>query len=289
MKYICFFTNGHNGDIVHSKSFIEDIASQLDIPCLYHHNNNPIISKDLSTTFTQVFPSDYYSRFIETEKIFFVNTWLYPYSQDDFFVGVNMESNYKIYSYICSVINQKFNKNLKLKNIESYLPFINFNNVNRDNIEHFASLNQGKKVLFCNGPCMSGQSSYNENLKELIERLSQKYKNVTFVATEKFETDLDNILFTDDIININRCDLNEIGYLSTFCDLIIGKNSGPFCFSTNRDNYNDENKVFFAFGHSVSDCFHTGSSIKAKFIFNSSENKDIIDNAIDDTIQKHLL
>ena len=289
MKYICFFTNGHNGDIVHSKSFIEDITNQLDLPCFYHHKKNPIITQDLSSTYTQISPSDYYARFIDTEKIFFINTWLYPYSQDNFFVGVNMDTNYKIYSIICDVINEKFNKNIKLKSIESYLPFINFDNVEKNNIENFVKSNSNKKVLLCNGPCMSGQSCYNDNLKELTEKLSQKYKQITFIATEKFQTNFDNIFFTDDIININKCDLNEIGYLSTFCDLIIGKNSGPFCFSTNKDNYNNEKMIFFAFGHNEGDCFHKNVQIKAKFIFNNSENKDIIDNSIEETIQKYLL
>ena len=292
MKYICFFSNGHNGDIVHSKTFIEDITNQLDIPCFHHHKKNPIITKDLSSTFTQIAPLDNHAKFIETEKIFFVNTWLFPYVIDHSFVeyaGINMETNYKIYSDICDVINQKFNKKIKLKSIEYYLPFINFNNVERGGIKNFITSNPNKKVLLCNGPCMTGQSCYNENLKDLIERLSQKYKNIIFIATEKFKTNFNNIFFTDDIIKINNCDLNEIGYLSTFCDLIIGKNSGPFCFSTNKDNYNDEKKVFFAFGHNESDCFYKNVSIKAKFIFHNSENKDMIDQSIEKTIQKYLL
>lgn len=289
MKYICFFTNGHNGDIVHSKGFIEYITKQLDIPCLYYHHNNYRISQDLSTIFTQISPPDYYSKFIETKEIFFINTWLWPYLLDNSFKDVNIETNYYIYSGICDIINEKFNKNIKLKDIESYYPYIDFNKVEKKNIEKFVNTNLNKKILFCNGPCLSGQSAYNQDLSDLIKTLSQKYPNITFIATQKFQTNFNNIIFTDDIIQINGCDLNEIGYLSTFCDLIIGRNSGPFCFSTIKENYNDEKKIFFAFGHNKMDCFHGNVKIKAKFIFNNSENKELIDQSIEETIQNYLL
>jgi ADP-heptose:LPS heptosyltransferase len=289
MKYICFFTKGHNGDIVHSKAFIQDIATQLDIPCLYHHLNNPKISEDLSTTFTQISPPDYYSKFIETEKIFFINTWLWPYLLDNSFKDVNIETNYHIYTGICNVLNERFNKNLKLKNIESYYPYIDFSKIEKRNIEKFVNSNSNKKVLFGNGPCLSGQSAYNQDLSDLVEILSQKYSDIIFIATKKFETESKNIVFTDDIIQINGCDLNEIGYLSTFCNLIIGRTSGPFCFSTIKENYNDENKIFYAFGHRIGDCFHGSIEIKAKYIFNDSENKEMIDASIDKTIQDYLV
>ena len=42
-------------------------------------------------------------------------------------------------------------------------------------------------------------------------------------------------------------DLNEISYLSTFCDVIIGKESGPFAFCTIKDNLMNENKTFINF------------------------------------------
>lgn len=289
MKYICFFTNGHNGDVVHSKSFIEDITRQLDIPCLFHHKSNPKVSQDLTAKFTQISPPDYYSRFIETKKIFFVNTWLYPYSLDDFFMGVNMDSNYQIYSGICEVLNQRFNKNIKLKDIELYLPFNNFDNMEKNNIEIFAKSNSNKKVLFCNGPCLSGQTCYNDDMSEIIQSLSKTYTDIIFIATQKFETICDNIVFTDDIINIKGSDLNEIGYLSTFCDLIIGRNSGPFCFCTNKTNYNNENKIFFAFGHDPKDCFHESVKIKAKFVFDNSENKDTINKSIEEVIKNYVI
>lgn len=289
MKSICFFTNGHNGDIIHSKSFIQEITQQLDIPCLYHHKNNFKISQDLLTTTTQITPNNYYEKFIETKSIFFINTWLWPYLLDKSFEDVNLETNYEIYKNICKVINSIFNTNIELKEIENYFPFINFDLIQKENIENYSLHNKNKKVLLCNGPCLSGQSSYNEDMSSIIEKLSIEYKNIVFIATQKFNTNCDNIHFTDDIIQIRGCDLNEIGYLSTFCNLIIGKNSGPFCFSTIKDNYNDPNKIFYAFGQRKGDCFHGNVKINAKFFFDGASDETMLYNSINSIIEENLL
>lgn len=290
MKYICFFTEGHNGDIVHSKSFVQDIADQLDIPCLYHHKKNLKLTEDLNVVTTQIAPSSYYEKFIETENIFFINTWLYPYLlEKNFQLDVNVETNYNIFSGVCERINKVFNTNIKLKSIENYLPFIDFSFSKTQNIDTYISQNQNKKILFCNGPCLSGQSPYNEDMSSIMEKLSSTYPDITFIATQRFDTEKSNIHFTDDIININECDLNEIGYLSTFCSLIIGRNSGPFCFCTIKQNYNDKNKIFYAFGHRKSDCFHGSLNIKSQFIFDYSSTEQDIYHSLNKIIVENLI
>jgi hypothetical protein len=47
-----------------------------------------------------------------------------------------------------------------------------------------------------------------------------------------------------DIIQQEGCDLNEISYLSTFCNMIIGRGSGPQTFSITKRNLNDPDKIF---------------------------------------------
>jgi len=44
----------------------------------------------------------------------------------------------------------------------------------------------------------------------------------------------------------NNFDLNEISYLSTFCDVIIGRGSGPYCFSHVKKNIFNENKTYIS-------------------------------------------
>lgn len=277
MKCIVFFSNGHNGDIIHSKSFIDDISSNVTFPCLYNYKGRPEIIDDIEAKYTQICPKNYYDTFIESNSILYVNTWLYPYIIQPEYNGVTLKTNYKIFELVYKKINSLFNTNLRLKPIKDYFPSIDFSKINCDSVTKFVSNDTARKVLFCNGKIRSGQSKYNGNMSDLIVKLASTYKNITFIATEKFNCNLDNIKFTDDIINIKGCDLNQIGYLSTFCDLIIGRNSGPFCFTTIKDNLNNPNKTFYAFGHNETDCFLHGIDINSKFIFQSSEIIEQID------------
>jgi hypothetical protein len=55
-------------------------------------------------------------------------------------------------------------------------------------------------------------------------------------------------LFASEIIKKeNGSDLNEISYLSTKCNVIIGRASGPFTFAINRQNIEDPNKILLSF------------------------------------------
>lgn len=279
MKYIAFFTAGHNGDIVHSKAFIKDISENVNVKCLYHYSSNSSLIEDLNVSYTQILPPNYYELFFELNSILYINVWLWPYinnSEEYKKSGVTLKTNYKIFEEIYQKINLHFNTNLKLKPIEKYIPCIDFSKVNCSTVENYIQKDQSKKVLISNGPCLSGQSIHNDDMFEFIIELANQYKNITFIPTQKFDSSLDNIKFTDDITQIKGCDLNQIGYLSTFCNLIIGKNSGPFCFSTINQNLNDPNKTFYAFGQNSTDWFCTGIDTKANHIFQTSTQlKDI--------------
>jgi hypothetical protein len=273
MKYIVFFTAGHNGDIIHNKAFIKDISENINVKCLYHYRSSSSLIEDLNVSYTQIYPHDHYELFSEVNSILYINLWLFPYilKNDEYKKsGVTLKTNYKIFEKIYQKINLHFNTNLKLKPIEQYLPCIDFSKVNCSTVENYIQKDKSKKVLFSNGPCLSGQSIHNGDMSEFIIELANQYKNITFIATQKFNSTLDNIKFTDDITQIKGCDLNQIGYLSTFCNLIIGKNSGPFCFSTISQNLNDPDKTFYVFGHNPNDWFCTGIEIKANHIFQTS-------------------
>ena len=80
--------------------------------------------------------------------------------------------------------------------------------------------------------------------------------------------------------------MNEISYLSTFCDLIIGRNSGPFCFASNKENINSINKTFYAFNDRKTDCFYKDVEIKANYIFEPFQSLDKIFQDINALLQK---
>lgn len=293
MKCICLFSNCHNGDVMLSKSFIKDIAEQLDIPVLYQHNNSHKTSIDIPVIPTQIHPNALYEKFVQTKNILFVNVWLYPYLIDDNdpITDITIESHYYVYYKICEKLNEILGTKLELKSVEYYLPYVDPNFIDTKNIDEYVSKNENKKILISNGPCLSGQAYYNGDMSSIIGELSLKYNDIIFIPTHKFETKNSNIHFTDDIIRANECDLNEIGYLSKFCDIIIGRNSGPYVFCWTKENLNNPNKIFYSFGcpgTNITDCFYRNIDVKCKSIFEALHTEEEIFNSIDKLINENI-
>ena len=101
-----------------------------------------------------------------------------------------------------------------------------------------------------------------------------------------------NVFFTDNIINDelifqtntfwesnrqkNTCDLNEISYLSTCCDVIIGKNSGPFVFCETKDNLMDERKKIVSFSKGPKESMSYGIEKKCEYHLVTDHSADNI-------------
>lgn len=293
MKSICFFSHFHNGDIFHIKSFLRDIISQIDTTYYIAHPNSDIITCDIDMEYINIpiywskFNDTYvenrelnknhvnllvgkeHTKFFSTEDCFYINAWIGGYfTEDNEYNGeCSLRGFYKMFKNIYKNINQEFGTNLKLKDLNEYIPFVDYSKINCEKIKTFVEEYTSPKILICNGPALSGQTTYNSDMAEIIIPLAEENKNRIYICTNKFETELDNIKFTDDIFELNRCDLNEISYLSKFCNLIIGRNSGPFCFTTTKENVNDESKIFLAFGSRETDCFLYKMKIQASFTF----------------------
>jgi hypothetical protein len=132
--------------------------------------------------------------------------------------------------------------------IESYIPDINWSSYDISGIDNFFLSNNKKfYCLISNGDVLSGQSK-NHNLNRIIEPIAERYKNVGFILTNSNNKIIkENVFYTDDIIKTDGGDLNEIGYIGTKCDIIIGRGSGPFCFCHNKTAMNDPSKTLISF------------------------------------------
>jgi hypothetical protein len=137
--------------------------------------------------------------------------------------------------------------NINIESIEYYIPMIDFNKVEKNHIDKFV-FNTKKKILISNGNVRSNQAS-NINLKPLILELS-KYKDYIFILTDDSDRLLvDNIFYTNDIIKSDDCDLLEISYLSTKCDIIIGRSSGPYTYCMVKENFYNVDKLFIGISY----------------------------------------
>lgn len=290
MKKICFLNYFHNGDLFASKSFIKQIIDSVDTEFLYCHLNNPLVLSDLNLKhkdFSEIPKIFNETKFFDTEDIFYINTWIGSYFTDEESTKecCTLKFSYDMFSEIYSEINKKFSTNLKLYSINDYYPDIDFSKFNISAIHEYVEKDKNKKILFCNGPSMSGQCLYTGDMKPVIESLSKKYSNHTFICTHQFNTARDNIKFTSDIIKIEGCDLNEIGYLSTFCDIIVGRNSGPHCFTANKQNVNDPTKAFYAFGQDPRVSLYYNVDVQCKFVYEVFESLEQLEASIEELIE----
>jgi hypothetical protein len=197
-----------------------------------------------------------------------------------------MNSLWHQWDKILDTINGHFNTEISLRaDKESYLPKIDFTKFDVSSIDEFLKTHTNKKILICNGPPKSGQS-FSDNMQDFINLAAEESPNIDFICTTKFDTTLNNVLFTDDIIvdnevedkrapwedrEVNNCDLQEISYLSEHCDAIVGKNSGPFVFCETYNNYMNPNKKFLSYnvswgiGKPPTETMSNGLDIKCKY------------------------
>jgi len=314
MKSICFFCHFHNGDVFHIKSFVKEVISEVNTKFYIAHPNNQIITSDLNIEYINIPYSNMsvnasksrqnttnndhqkhidilnnseHSKFIDTPECLYINTWIGGYfSPDNEYTGeCSLRGFYRMFSFIYEKINEQFSTDLKLKSLEEYYPFVDYSKVDVSNIDSFLKKNTTEKVLVCNGPTLSQQTTYNSDMSEILNSIAEKNPDKTFIVTKKFSTHNDNIVCSDEIIKADNCDLNEISYLSKFCKLIIGKNSGPFCFTLTKENLNDESKTFFSFGSSELQCLAYGMNPKCSFVYEYYESIEKISKTISELLE----
>jgi hypothetical protein len=289
MSKIIFFNHYHRGDLLTHKEFIRQLQNELpDFTFEYMHFNHPKLTRDLNIPVIGAPENlDAKTPFYQDEGVLYINTWIGCFW--DIFCehgGINMNSLWHQWDKILDTINGHFNTEIALRaEKESYLPKIDFTKFDVSSIDEFLKTNTNKKILICNGPPKSGQS-FSDNMQDFINLAAEESPSIDFICTTKFDTTLNNVLFTDDIIvdnevedkrapwedrEVNNCDLQEISYLSEHCDAIVGKNSGPFVFCETYNNYMNPNKKFLSYnvswgiGKPPTETMSNGLDIKCKY------------------------
>lgn len=289
---ITFFQVFHNGDGFVAKEYVRQIIKELpNFEFAYLHKNHPDSLKDLNIPFGPIPPdlpdnSKATPKFVDLPNHLMINTWIgcYRRSRGPAPVyydkrGINHDNLLPIWSSIFDRINEKFGTSLKIKTKEDYVGVIDFNFIDKTPIDSLFSTCQANRVLIANNQPMSKQS-FDHDMAGIIEILSSEYQHVDFICTNKFKTKKPNILFTDDITNASisqrklipswsrgTCDLNEIAYISTHCDVIVGKNSGPFIWCMIKDNIFDANKSIISFNKHERDSLLYNINYKCDYVW----------------------
>jgi hypothetical protein len=290
---IVFYSYFHNGDVFFSKPFIKQIMETIPVKFYYAHRNHPkiLMDVDIQQIMLQQSMPMHSNKVIRANNACLVNTWIgahFPFG-----VPGNKEGSctigysYGMYELIYDQLNKIYGSNLKLnEDIKSYFSYINFDKFDLSKVKKYLSQDSRKKILISNNPGLSNQCSYNGNMQDIVEHLASSFKDISFICTLKFTTNHRNIFFTDDINQENQCDLNEISYLSKFCDIIVGRSSGPFSFSLTRENIQDYSKVFICFGDRITDCYQHNVKTNSKFVFEKILTQESLLNTIKNEINE---
>lgn len=273
-RKITFYNHYHNGDIFVSKGFIYALTSQLpDFKFSYCHSNKEKTTRDIISYGGQPSQYDRLTRFVDADKNeLAINTWIGVYIPDNhpqpphfWNGGINYIALHNMWRHIYTKIENHFGIKLKFSNIpEDYISTIDYSAYDLLPIKsHLIGREEKKRVLFSNGMPLSGQS-FADDMSNFINFFAKYYPHVDFYVTQRIQTDQPNVFCTDDF-KIEGGDLNEISYLSRFCDLIVGKNSGPFIYCLTRENLMNPEKKFLAFNHQRVDSLDWSISINCDY------------------------
>ena len=236
------------GDVFESREFAREYIKVFNTEDNYYaHGKSPYILNDMKDLkFTDVTPRMHHrSAWMLSDNTMYVNMWI---GRDGQYVlpqiGVVVEEHFRMHNDIL--------KDLGVgplsKGPHAYIPNIDYSAYETDNIDKFLLEVEGKRlILISNGPVQSNQAK-NFDFTPTIKLLCKTFPEYVFILTQNADLRAENLFYTGEIINITTgVDLNEISYLSTFCDVCIGRNSGPHVFAQVLDNWMDKNKISLSF------------------------------------------
>ena len=280
---IRFFNNFHRGDIHFSRTFVRHAMNEIrkmdpSAKFFYHHPNQPECVSDIPDL-THVpdrapqlqTPDPLYGDVwgVVGEDMC-INTWIgagqmkwtQPYG------GCTFRGNLDMWEHIMSAVYNFYDKpfvpfpkrpevkpdppHKPMTSCDHLLPWIDWKGYNTVFVDDHMSATKGKyrqRVFVSNGMVLSGQA-INFDFSPIIGTLAKAAPDVAFYMSNTHPLNHENVYTNADIIKSNKCDLNENAYIAMFCDVIVGRASGPWSFATMRETCQDPNKIWLNFANS---------------------------------------
>lgn len=276
---LVFYNTFHNGDVHYSREFVKKFSNIIPAHNkLYIHNKHPKITLGC-LPHQQAGNMPMEEHVFKHENNLFINTWIGTDHRKYLFNGVTMDGNYAMYTAAAYHIKKLLHIEIPIEPIENYIPEIDFSPFLVDRINDFftACKSTKVKVFIVNSNVMSGQSE-NFDFDPIITKLATMHPQVLFFVTNKGLVSLHNVIYTPDINGVtDGCDLVENAYISTKCNIIVGRGSGSFCFSCIKENWLDNSKSILGIGHK-----------RAETLWYDSKNCTFTDNFTNDNIINHI-
>jgi hypothetical protein len=273
-KKLVFFNQWRNGDCFICKEYVRDIVDHFssDVDIFYAHNNHSNIVGDLPVKFITLNDIPKMDTFMPigldtNTKTVYINTWV------GCWIGKHMGNKDHANFYILYDMWKNIYDALDIKmkgSYNYYLPTIHWDNFDLSEPKEYLKKNDGKRLIFfSNGKQQSEQSSMG-NMRNIIRKLTEEFTNIEFYATDSVDFEIPNLT----VCTHESGFLNQLAYITTKAELIIGKNSGPFTYAHTKENINDLNKTFMCFSHKLKDCLLGQGEYLCNSYFNDTTDDD---------------
>jgi len=278
---INIYNHFHNGDIFYARVLINGLIEKYNVN-FYHNLNTPLLSDMNGVTEISGVPQhfDIHMNDLENKN---VNSWIGQ--QNMIFVNTHIPGcSFENYFNLVKIILNNYN--LEINPDENYyLPVVNYEKIlNYESI--ITRMNEikykyNKLILISNGNVNSGQA-INVDLSGVIETLANNNPNSLFLTTTPINHNQPNIIDTSSLTNLNP-DLLQISLISTFCNIIVGRASGPYCYTHTKENLLDPNKTYISFSNNPNEGVWFKNS-KAKQLWSPNFNLNNIFTIINNEI-----
>lgn len=255
---IVFFNHWHNGDIHAARGIIRQIikkVKQIDplTEFIYSHKNSPDLLSDIDNLkYDESLLNNisHQSGISVLENTVYINTWYDQQNQkyarqygiltiDAIFAALN-EACQKLWQFSLEELSY---------DMKDFFPIIDYEKFSISQAKQWLENNISEKILVENGLANSNQA-HNFDFNPIIHRLAQENLNKVFILTSKqnylFPS---NVFYSSDIIGKKGTDLNEISFISTYCNTIIGRASGVFTFTLTKNNLFERDIKYLCFSH----------------------------------------
>jgi hypothetical protein len=244
---VVFLTHWHLGDVHVSRSFIRLIMNKVRMidpstEFICSHQNPFNLLADIPGL---IYDPELWQRMSKYDNLvkqgdhLFINLW-YCQSQWRYFkpYGLTLDALYAAFDDTCKQ-QWGFGMADLSTDIRDFYPVIDYSKFQLEPTKKWLNKHPERKVLIETGDVLSGQMN-NFNMQPLVEQLAKNHPDIAFICSKKEKTKTPNIHFTDDIVGVDRkykTDLNEISYLSTQCEMLIGRASGVSSFCITKENF----------------------------------------------------
>lgn len=312
LDHVVFFNPAHNGDLHLSREFVKHLVATIPAARFsFAHFNAPKTLRDLQGV-AHVSLHDLHDRIpVEvtdewncvvtpgyllerTTRTLFVNTWIGQ--QGGRFLEVapdgtrqaTLGANMRLYG---ALINALGLPRPLAADPCTYFPSVDYSAFEIARVRaHVTAARRGTRVFISDGPVRSRQTD-NFAFTPIVRALAERFPAADFYLTSAPAPGGDdlarpNVHRTRDLIGASGGDLNENSFLSLFCDLIVGRESGPFEFCKVRENYLDPAKTFICFTRNRLGAFwHTGP-IPARCVWSAATDPTVVERVIAEEVSR---